>query len=52
VTRKVLIYNYGHFWMKVWPGYEPSERLRGAAQTEVRRQLLGLGDAYTQRLRE
>ena len=25
--RKVLIYNYGHFWMKVWQGYEPSARL-------------------------
>lgn len=52
VTRRVLIYNYGHFWMKVWPGYEPSERLRAAATTDVRKQLLGIGDAYTQRLRD
>lgn len=51
-TRRVLIYNYGHFWMKVWPGYEPSERLLAAAETDVRRQLLGIGEAYTQRLRD
>lgn len=44
--RRVLIFNYGHFWMKVWPGYEPSERLRAAAATPLRRQLLGIGDAY------
>ena len=25
--RRVLIYNYGHFWMKIWQGYEPSPRL-------------------------
>jgi ectoine hydroxylase-related dioxygenase (phytanoyl-CoA dioxygenase family) len=48
--RRVLIYNYGHFWMKMWQGYEPSERLCQAAQTPVRRQLLGIGDAYGQRL--
>jgi hypothetical protein len=46
----VLIYNYGHFWMKIWPGYEPSEHLLCRAGTPVRRQLLGIGDAYTQRL--
>jgi ectoine hydroxylase-related dioxygenase (phytanoyl-CoA dioxygenase family) len=50
--RRVLIYNYGHFWMKVWQGYEPSERLRREARTPVRRQLLGIGDAYGQRLRD
>ena len=52
VARRVLIYNYGHFWMKVWQGYEPSERLLREAETPVRRQLLGIGDAYGQRLRE
>jgi hypothetical protein len=51
--RKVLIYNYGHFWMKVWQGYEPSARLLDDARASgdpVRRQLLGLGDAYGQSL--
>ncbi len=46
VERRALIYNYGHFWMKPWSGYEPSQRLRDAATTPVRRQLLGIGDAY------
>ena len=44
--RVALIYNYGHFWMKPWQGYEPSERLRSEAKTPLRRQLLGVGDAY------
>lgn len=47
--RKVLIYNYGHFWMKMWSGYEPSERILEAAKASgdpVRQQLLGIGDAY------
>ena len=51
--RRVLIYNYGHFWMKTWQGYEPSERLRAQALASgdpVRAQLLGIGDAYGQRL--
>jgi phytanoyl-CoA hydroxylase len=50
--RRVIIMNYGHFWMKIWPGYEPSDRLKAAAATPVRRQLLGIGDAYGQRLTE
>jgi hypothetical protein len=53
--RKVLIYNYGHFWMKIWQGYEPSERLIAEAKASgdpVRMQLLGIGDAYGQRLPE
>lgn len=50
--RRVLIYNYGHFWMKIWQGYEPSESLKARAQTPVRRQLLGIGDPYGTRLRE
>lgn len=45
-VRRVLIYNYGHFWMKVWQGYEPSERLKANARTRVRKQLLGMGEAY------
>ncbi|MBB6052993.1 phytanoyl-CoA dioxygenase family protein [Armatimonas rosea] len=51
--RRVLIYNYGHFWMKPWQGYEPSARLLAAAHASgdpVRKQLLGIGDAYGQRL--
>ena len=51
--RRVLIHNYGHFWMKVWQGYEPSARLLADAQASgdpVRKQLLGIGDAYGQRL--
>lgn len=44
--RRVLIYNYGHFWMKTWTGYEPSEALRTAATTPEMKQLLGIGDAY------
>ncbi len=51
--RRVLIYNYGHFWMKVWPGYEPSVRLLDAARASgdaVKQQLLGLGRAYEQSL--
>jgi ectoine hydroxylase-related dioxygenase (phytanoyl-CoA dioxygenase family) len=48
--RRLLIYNYGHFWMKVWQGYEPSERLKREANTAVRRQLLGIGDAYGQHI--
>jgi phytanoyl-CoA hydroxylase len=48
-ARKVLIYNYGHHWMKIWPGYEPSQRLlTWAAQSAdpVRMQVLGMGPAY------
>jgi ectoine hydroxylase-related dioxygenase (phytanoyl-CoA dioxygenase family) len=52
VTRRVLIYNYGHFWMKMWQGYEPSERLLREAGTPVRRQLLGIGDPYGQSLED
>lgn len=51
--RRVLIYNYGHFWMKTWTGYEPSARLIADARASgdpVRMQLLGIGDAYGQRL--
>jgi hypothetical protein len=51
--RKVLIYNYGHFWMKMWQGYEPSARLlekAAASGDPVQMQLLGMGDAYGQRL--
>lgn len=51
--RRVLIYNYGHFWMKMWSGYEPSPALIDEARASgdpVQMQLLGIGDAYGQRL--
>jgi phytanoyl-CoA hydroxylase len=51
--RRVLIYNYGHFWMKIWSGYEPSEQILREAEVSgdaIRKQLLGIGDAYGQRL--
>ncbi len=47
--RKVLIYNYGHHWMKIWPGYEPSQRLLDWARESgdpIKQQVLGLGPAY------
>jgi phytanoyl-CoA hydroxylase len=50
--RRVLIYNYGHFWMKIWQGYEPSEALKAKATTPVMKQLLGIGDAYGTSLRD
>lgn len=49
-TRRMLIFNYGHLWMKPWPGYEPSERLRASAATPVRKQLLHAAPAYVSRL--
>lgn len=51
-TRRVLIFNYGHFWMKPWQGYEPSAALQSRAATPVRRQLLHIGEAYGQTLAE
>jgi ectoine hydroxylase-related dioxygenase (phytanoyl-CoA dioxygenase family) len=51
-SRRVLIYNYGHFWMKQWSGYEPSEATLAKAVTPLARQLLGLGDAYGTSLSE
>lgn len=47
--RRLLTFNFGHLWMRVWPGYEPSERLLRAAEDSgdpVRRQLLGLAHPY------
>lgn len=49
IERRVLIYNYGHSWMRMWPGYEPSERLKEAARTAnpaVSLQLLGMTHPY------
>jgi ectoine hydroxylase-related dioxygenase (phytanoyl-CoA dioxygenase family) len=46
VTRRILLYNYGHKWMRMWREHEPSPRLAAAARTPMRRQLLGLTPPY------
>lgn len=46
LTRRVLLYNYGHKWMRMWRDHEPSPRLAAAARTPMRRQLLGLTPPY------
>jgi ectoine hydroxylase len=45
-TRRVLLFNYGHKWMRMWAGHEPSARLAASATTPLRRQLLGLTPPY------
>jgi ectoine hydroxylase-related dioxygenase (phytanoyl-CoA dioxygenase family) len=45
-TRRVLLFNYGHRWMRMWKGHEPSAWLAAQATTPMRRQLLGLARAY------
>ena len=45
-TRRVLLYNYGHKWMRIWKGHEPSEEMIVQAATPMRRQLLGLTPPY------
>ena len=46
VMRRLLIYNYGHKWMRVWQTYEPSIELQQRARTPMLQQLLGLTDPY------
>lgn len=46
LKRRLLIYTYGHKWMKIWDGYEPSEKLKAQATTPMLQQLLGLTDPY------
>jgi ectoine hydroxylase-related dioxygenase (phytanoyl-CoA dioxygenase family) len=46
LQRKLLLYTYGHKWMRVWDGYEPSQQLIARASTPMLRQLLGLTDPY------
>jgi hypothetical protein len=46
ITRRVVLYNYGHRWMRMWKGHEPSAWLAQRATTPMRRQLLSLGRAY------
>lgn len=45
-TRRVVLFNYGHKWMRMWRGHEPSATLAAQATTPMRRQLLGLTGAY------
>ncbi len=45
-TRRMVLFNYGHRFMRMWKGHEPSEWLQGLATTPMRRQLLGLWRAY------
>jgi ectoine hydroxylase-related dioxygenase (phytanoyl-CoA dioxygenase family) len=45
-TRRVLLFNYGHKWMRMWQGHEPSAALAATATTPIRRQLLGLTPPY------
>ncbi len=45
-TRRVLLYNYGHKWMRIWKGHEPSPASIARAVTPMRRQLLGLTPPY------
>lgn len=44
--RRLLIYTYGHKWMRMWDEYRPSPALAARAETPQRRQLLGLTDPY------
>ncbi|MEM7356811.1 MAG: phytanoyl-CoA dioxygenase family protein [Acidobacteriota bacterium] len=46
VTRRVVLFNYGHKWMRMWKGHEPSPELAASADTPMLRQLLGLTGAY------
>lgn len=45
-VRRLLIYTYGHKWMRMWDEYRPSKALEAWADTPLRRQLLGLADPY------
>lgn len=45
----MLVYTYGHYWMKQWPQYEPSQRLLDDARDSgdlMRMQLLGMSTPY------
>jgi ectoine hydroxylase len=44
--RRLLIYTYGHKWMRIWDQYEPSAALAARAEGAMARQLLGLTDPY------
>jgi ectoine hydroxylase-related dioxygenase (phytanoyl-CoA dioxygenase family) len=44
--REVLIVNYGHSWMKVFDGYEPSTAVKAKADGMMKRQILGMGKSW------
>ncbi|NKC10706.1 MAG: hypothetical protein GKR94_00425 [Gammaproteobacteria bacterium] len=46
VTRRVLLFNYGHRWMRMWRGHGPSAALIAKAGTPMRQQLIGQWRAY------
>lgn len=46
LQRHLVIFGYGHKWMRVWQGYEVSPEVAGRARTPLERQLLGLTDPY------
>jgi hypothetical protein len=46
LMRRVLIYSYGHCWMKPWQGYEPSAQLQAKADTLMMKQLLHMREPY------
>jgi ectoine hydroxylase len=46
LQRRLLIYTYGHKWMRIWDQYEPSADLAARAEGAMGRQLLGLTDPY------
>ena len=46
VARRVIIYSYGHCWMKPWQGYEPSPALQAKAKTDTMMQMFHMRDPY------
>jgi hypothetical protein len=45
-VRRVVLFNYGHKWMRMWKGHDPLPELAKRATTPMRRQLLGLTGGY------
>lgn len=45
-TRRMVLFNYGHKWMRAWQGHEASPELADRALTPIERQLLGLTGGY------
>lgn len=46
VTRRMVLFNYGHKWMRAWQGHEASPELAARASNPMERQLLGLTGGY------
>ena len=45
-VRRMVLFNFGHKWMRMWKGHEPSDALKARAHTPMLRQLLGMTGAY------